>query len=102
MDYSSIQTGYAKTATIKILVRRAKIVCSTQESLAHELNYASKIMQLNGCPASLVPITTKRKTTFGNKTEINKSFEKPKLFMPSGKGLSRPRKRIAHKYIFVE
>ena len=43
-------------------------------------------MQLNGCPASLVSIEIKRKTTLGNKTEINESFEKSKLFMLYEKG----------------
>ena len=34
VNYSSNQTGYIKIKTIKILVRRAKIVSGTRESLA--------------------------------------------------------------------
>ena len=71
VNYSSNQTGYVKIATMKILVRRAKIVPGIQG---------------NGCPASLVLIEIKRKTTLGNKTEINESFEKSKLFNLYEKG----------------
>ena len=38
----------AKVSTIKTLVRRAKIVCSSEESLTDELSYIRKTMQLNG------------------------------------------------------
>ena len=40
----------AKVSTIKTLVRRAKIVCSSEESLIDKLSYIRKIMQLNCKP----------------------------------------------------
>ena len=37
MHYISNQQEHVKVGTIKTLVRRAKIVCSTEESLTNEL-----------------------------------------------------------------
>ena len=50
MHYTSNQPEHAKGGTIKTLVRRAKIVCSTEESLTDEFDYIKKTMQVNGYP----------------------------------------------------
>ena len=42
MHYTSNQPEHVKVGTIKTLVRRTKIVCSTEESLTEELNYIKK------------------------------------------------------------
>ena len=48
MHYTANHPKHAKVSTIKTLVRRAKIVCSSEESLTDELSYIRKTMQLNG------------------------------------------------------
>ena len=50
MHYTSNQPEHVKGGTIKTLVRRAKIVCSTEESLTDELDSIKKTMQLNSYP----------------------------------------------------
>ena len=42
MHYISNQQKHVKVGTIKTLVRRAKIVCSTEESLTNELVCSKK------------------------------------------------------------
>ena len=42
IHYTSNQPDHIKLGTIKTLLRRAKIVCSTEESLTDELNYIKK------------------------------------------------------------
>ena len=42
IHYTSNQPEHIKLGTIKTLFRRAKIVCSTEESLTDELNYIKK------------------------------------------------------------
>ena len=42
MHYTSNQPEYVKVGTIKALVKRAKIACSTEESLTDELGYIKK------------------------------------------------------------
>ena len=49
---------YLKVDTIKRLVRRAKIVSSTEESLTGELDYIKKTMRLNGNPQKLINTKT--------------------------------------------
>ena len=50
LHYTSNQPEHVKIGNIKTLVRRAKIVCSTEESLTDELDYIKKTMRLNGYP----------------------------------------------------
>ena len=45
MHYTSNQLEHVKLGTIKRLVRRAKIVCSTEESLTDEIDYIKKTNQ---------------------------------------------------------
>ena len=54
MHYTSNQPEHVKIGTVKTLVRRAKIVCSTEESLTDELDYIKKTMRLNGYPEKLI------------------------------------------------
>ena len=42
MHYTSNQPERVKVGTIKTLVRRAKVVCSTEESVTDELDYIKK------------------------------------------------------------
>ena len=49
---------YLKVHTIKRLVKRAKIVCSTEESFTVELDYIKKTMRLNGNPQKLINTKT--------------------------------------------
>ena len=42
MHYTSNHPEHVKVGTIKTLIRRAKIVCSTEELLTDELNYIKK------------------------------------------------------------
>ena len=58
MHYTSNQPENIKLCTIKTLLRRAKIVCCTEESLTDELNYIKKTMRLNGYPEKLITKTT--------------------------------------------
>ena len=57
LHYTSNQPEHVKIGTIKALVRRAKIVCNTEESLTDELDYIKKTMQLNGYPEKLITKT---------------------------------------------
>ena len=57
LHYTSNQPEHVKIGTIKTLVRRAKIVCNTEESLTDELDYIKKTMQLNGYPEKLITKT---------------------------------------------
>ena len=98
MHYTSNQPEHVKIATIKTLVRRAKIVCSTKKSLSDELSYIKKTMQLNGYPEKLVTNTIKRTLLYQNKIKNTDPIEKPKLFMPYEKGISEKLKRVAYKY----
>ena len=57
LHYTSNQPEHVKIGTIKTLVRRAKIACSTEESLIDELDYIKKTMRLNGYPEKLITKT---------------------------------------------
>ena len=46
MLYTSNQPEHVKVDILKTLVRRAKIVCSLEESLNDELDYSEKTMRL--------------------------------------------------------
>ena len=59
LHYTSNQPEHVKIGIIKKLVRRAKIVCSTEESLTDELDYIKKTMWLNGYPEKLITKTIK-------------------------------------------
>ena len=98
MHFTSNQPEHVKIATIKTLVRRAKIVCSTEKSLNDELSYIKKTMQLNGYPETLVTKTIKRTLSYQNKVKSNDDIVKPKLFIPYEKGISEQLKRISNKY----
>ena len=50
MLYTSNQPEHVKVDILKTLVRRAKIVCSLEESLNDELDYSEKTMRLIGYP----------------------------------------------------
>ena len=57
LHYTSNQPEHVKIGTIKTLVRRAKIACSTEESLSDEFDYIKKTMRLNGYPEKLITKT---------------------------------------------
>ena len=59
MHYTSNQPDHVKVGTIKTLVRNAKIVCSTEESLTDELNHIRKTMGLKSYPEKLITKTLK-------------------------------------------
>ena len=50
MHYTSNQPEHVDVSTIKTLVRKEKIICSSEESLTNELNYIKKTTRLNGYP----------------------------------------------------
>ena len=61
MHYISNQQEHVKVGSIKTLVRRAKIVCSPEESLTDELDcIKKKTMRLNGYPEKLITKTIKQ------------------------------------------
>ena len=98
MHYTSNQPEHVKGGTIKTLVRRAKIVCSTEESLTDELDYIKKTMRLNGYPEKLITKTIKQTLSFNSRLKNNQNLEAPKLFIPYEKGISEQLKRVANKY----
>ena len=98
MHHISNQQKRVKVGTITTLVRRAKIVCSTEESLTDELDYIKKTMRLNGYPEKLITKTIKQTLSFNSRSKNNQNLEAPKLFIPYEKGISEQLKRIANKY----
>ena len=98
MHYTSNQPEHVKIGTIKTLVRRAKIVCSTEESLTDELDYIKKTMRLNGYPEKLITKTIKQTLSYNSKSKNSQNLEAPKLFIPYEKGISEQLKRVANKY----
>ena len=98
LHYTSNQPEHVKIGTIKTLVRRAKIVCSTEESLTDELDYIKKTMRLNGYPEKLITKTIKQTLSFNSRSKNNQNLEAPKLFIPYEKGISEQLKRVANKY----
>ena len=71
MHSTSNQPEHVKIGTTKTLVRRAKIVSSTEESLTDELDYIKKKMRLNGYPEKLI---TKTKNKEQPKLGSTKTF----------------------------
>ena len=98
MHYTSNQPEHVKVGTIRTLVRRAKIVCCTEESLTDELNYIRKTMRLNGYPEKLITRTIKRTLLSNSKSKNSQNLETPKLFMPYEKGIAEQLKRVANRY----
>ena len=82
LHYTSNQPEHVKIGTIKTLVRRAKIACSTEESLTDELDYIKKTMRLNGYPEELRTKTIKQTLSFNSRSKNNQNLEAPKLFIP--------------------
>ena len=70
MHYTSNQPEHVKVGTINTMVRREKIVCSTDESLTDELDYFKK-MRLSGYPENL--ITKPIKQTFSSNSKSKNS-----------------------------
>ena len=98
MHYTSNQPEHVKVGTIKTLVRRTKIVCSTEESLTEELNYIKKTMRLNDYPEKLITKTIKRTLLSNSKSKNSQNLETPKLFIPYEKGIAEQLKRVANRY----
>ena len=98
MRYTSNQPEHVKVVTIKTLVRRAKIVCSTEESLTDEVDYIKKTMRLNGHPEKLITKTIKHTLASNSKSNNSQNLETPKLFLPYEKGISEQLKRVANKH----
>ena len=80
MHYTSNQPEHVKVGTIKILVRRAKIVCHSEESLTDELNYIKKTIRLNSYPEKLITKTIKRTLLSNSKSKNRQNLETPKNF----------------------
>ena len=97
LHYTSNQSEHVKIGIIKTLVRRAKIVCSTEESSTDELDYIKKI-RLNGYPEKLITKTIKQTLLFNSRSKNSQNLEAPNLFMPYEKGISEQLKRVANKY----
>ena len=100
LHYTSNQPEHVNIGTIKTLVRRAKIICSTEESLTDELDYIKKTIRLNGYPEKLITKTIKQTLSFNSRSKNNQKLEAPKLFIPYEKGISEQLKRAADKYGF--
>ena len=98
LHYTSNQPEHVKIGTIKTLVRRAQIVCSTEESLADEFDYIKKTMRLNGYPEKLITKTIEQTLSFNSRSKNNQNLEAPKLFIPYEKEISEQLKRVANKY----
>ena len=98
MHYTSNQPEHVKIGTIKTLVRREKIVCSTEESLTEELNDIKKTMRLNAYSEKLTTKTIKRTLLSNSKSKNSKNLETPKLFIPYEKGIAEELKRVADRY----
>ena len=82
MHYTSNQPEHAKGGTIKTLVRRAKIVCSTEESTSDELDYIKKTMQLNDYPEKLITKTINQALPSNVKSKNSQNMKTPQLFIP--------------------
>ena len=96
MHYTSNQLEHVKLGTIKRLVRRAKIVCSTEESLTDEIDYIKnkqtnkqKTMQLNGYPEKLITKLIKQTLSSNSKLKKGQNLETPRLFIPYEKGIRK-------------
>ena len=98
MHYTSNQPDHVKVGNITTLVRRAKFVCITKESLNDELDYIKKTTRLNGYPEKLITKTIKQTLSSNSKSKNSQNLETPKLFLPCEKGILEQLKRIANKY----
>ena len=85
-----------KLGTIERLVRRAKIVCSTEESLTDEIDYIKnkqtnkqKTMQLNGYPEKLITKLIKQTLSSNSKLKKGQNLETPEFFIPYEKGIRK-------------
>ena len=90
MHHISNQQKRVKVGTITTLVRRAKIVCSTEESLTDELDCIKKNNAFKWLPWKTLPSNSKSKNS--------QNLEVPKLFMPYEKGISEQLKHVADEY----
>ena len=82
MHYTSNHPEHVKVGTIKTLIRRAKIVCSTEELLTDELNYIKKTTRLNGYPEKLITKIIKRTLSSNIKSNNSQNLETLKNFLP--------------------
>ena len=82
MHYTSNHPEHVKVGTINTLIRRAKIVCSTEELLTDELNYIKKTMRLNGYPEKLITKIIKRTLSSNIKSNNSQNLETLKNFLP--------------------
>ena len=82
MHYTLNQPEHVKVGTIKTLIRRAKIVCSTEELLTDELNYIKKTMRLNGYPEKVITKIIKRTLSSNIKSNNSQNLETLKNFLP--------------------
>ena len=98
MHYTSNQPEHVKVGTIKTLVRKAKIVWSTEDSLTDEQNYIKKTMRLNGYPEKLIAKTIKRTMRSNSKSKNSQNLERPHLCIPYEKGIAEQLKRVANRY----
>ena len=99
--FSSNQPLHVKLSTIKILVSRAKLICSDQTSLNEELSYIRKTMQLNGYPLNVINKTIKDTLQSHNSKHKSKELEPLKMFIPYEKGVAEKLKRVASKIGFT-
>ena len=79
MHYTGNQPEHVKVGTTKILARRAKIVCSTEELLTDELDCIKKTMRLNGYPEKLITKAIKETLSSNSKSKNSQNLETPKF-----------------------
>ena len=80
MHYTSNQPEHVKIRTTETLVRKAKIVYSSEESWTDELDHIKKTMRWNGYPKKLITKTIKQTFSFNSRSKNSPNLEMPKLF----------------------
>ena len=102
LDNSSYHPASHKSATIKTLVKRAHIVCSSSEDLKTELQHLNEIFCVNNYPKPFVRGVTEQ---FSKPTadEISNTSEEKKVIatIPYVKGTSERISRILRPYNIV-
>jgi hypothetical protein len=103
LDNSSYHPASHKSATIKTLVKRAHVVCSSSEDLKTELQHLNEIFDVNNYPKPFVRGVTEQFSKPTADNEISNTSEDKKVIatIPYVKGTSERIARILRPYNIV-
>ena len=104
VHFTSNVSKSVKGSVINALVRRARLVSSTDEYFQEEMNYIKRTLKLNGYPEEFIKNETQK--TLHNMNQINNNGPSSrddedklqKMYIPYEKGTSEKIKRMAGKH----